>query len=249
MRLGRRVIASVAFLLAAATAVARADNFEVDPVTVSIAPGMKTADVTIRNHSSHPMRFSVRAYAWTQSATDDLKLQETDDLLAFPDVFDVPAEGAQRIRVGITASPHGSEGAYRLYINEVPQADSAGAHGAQLRIVTRVGIPVFAQVTSAQSASAELTSLHQEGHSVAIALRNAGDAHVIPSSAHLALKDTSGRVVWSQDQSVWYVLPGANRVLTVSVPPSRCKEASSIEVRWLEGAVKTAAWNGALCSH
>ena len=239
--------ASIVFTIGAVAAPA-AEPFEVNPVRLTISPGAKSQDLNVANQGATDITFSIRTYAWSQSPNDPLHLVDTDDVLAFPETFTVPARSSQRIRVGVTASASSTERAYRVFISQLPAA-APTTRGVHLNFVTRVGVPLFVLPMSVESSKPEIGNLSQEGSIVRVALRNDGNIHLDPSSITVSLVSADQSVVWKKTEPVWYVLAGSEHDITFSIPAAVCSRGASIRAIWTAGADRRIdrAWSPSQC--
>jgi fimbrial chaperone protein len=246
----RTLIAVAVFLCTVGIATpAWAGSFEIDPVRLSLAPSERSEDFTVTNKTASDITFSVRTYVWSQSPTDELHLDDTDDVLAFPETFTVPAHSVQRVRVGLATPATGAERTYRLYISQLPNAPTA-SRGLHLAIVTRVGIPLFASPLASESeANPVIANAVQSRSSAVVSLRNEGTIHLNPSDLTLTLVAADKSIVWKRSVPVWYVLAHSERALTVPIPESACSRAASLRVAWSAGADRSSerSWTPSSC--
>ncbi|WP_167737578.1 fimbrial biogenesis chaperone [Sphingomonas parva] len=129
-----------AFLLASAglSAPAAAGTLQIDPVRLEIGKARKTASLTVRNVEDAPVTIQAHALGWSQQDGGDT-YQESAAVIVSPPIFTVPPGGTQIVRVGLR-NPAASEGAYRLIVEEVPEA----AVGTGVRVALRLDIPLYA---------------------------------------------------------------------------------------------------------
>lgn len=215
----------------ALAAPALADSFEVNPISVSIARNGQSADVSIINRSDKELRFSLNGGAWTQSSDNPLQVTPSDDLLIFPEMFRLAPGATQRVRVSLLAAPAPDESAYRLYVAEMPPVARPQNGHTALNVVTRIGIPIFKDGTDALTAKAEIAQTFASGNRVVATLRNAGNVHLAPSSVHLSVR-SGNRLIWSQDEPVWYVLADSQSVVSTNLPKGICAFGRSVDVTW-----------------
>lgn len=118
-----------------------AGSIRVDPVQISVNKTRRTAAVTIVNAAAEPVM--VRAYplAWAQPGGDDV-YSETAAVIVSPPIATIPARGRQLVRVGFR-DPAAAKGAWRLVVEEVPQAS---LEGGGVQVALRFNLPLFAQL-------------------------------------------------------------------------------------------------------
>ena len=133
------VCGACAFLLTTAglSAPAAAGTLQIDPVKLEIGKARKTASLSLRNEEKAPVTIRAHAVAWNQESGMD-RYEESSAVVVSPPIFTMPASGAQTVRVGLRTQ--GAPGrAYRLIIEEVPEASA----GSGVRVALRLDIPLF----------------------------------------------------------------------------------------------------------
>jgi fimbrial chaperone protein len=118
-----------------------AASLQVAPVLVEVpAPGA-TATLKLRNEGSQPLDAQIRVFQWTQVDGADV-LTPTNDVAASPPVANLRPNTDYTVRIVRTKKePVAKEEAYRLLIDELPQATPGTASG--VNIALRYSIPVF----------------------------------------------------------------------------------------------------------
>ena len=117
-----------------------AGTLQVNPVLLEINAGRRTATVTLRNEEATPV--TIRAYAldWRQTGGDEA-YGETSAVIVSPPIFTVAPGATQLIRVGLR-SPSAAPAAYRLIVEEVPEAQPSQG----IRVALRLNLPLYASV-------------------------------------------------------------------------------------------------------
>lgn len=130
---------------AAWSAPALAGTLQVNPVLVEIGTDRRTATVTVRNQESVPV--TIRAYplAWRQADGEDL-YDETMAIIVSPPVATIAPGAAQLVRVGLR-QPSSTGQAYRLVIEEVPEA----APGGGVKVALRLNLPLYAMMPAGEA--------------------------------------------------------------------------------------------------
>lgn len=119
---------------------AMAGTLQVNPVLVAIDSDHRTASITIRNED--PVPVTIRSYAliWRQADGNDV-YEETGEVIVSPPVFTIAPGATQVVRVGLR-NPAAAGKAYRLIVEEVPEASPGGG----IRVALRLNLPFFAHV-------------------------------------------------------------------------------------------------------
>jgi fimbrial chaperone protein len=227
---------------------ARASSFDVSPVTLTLSVRVPSAMLVVTNRGSEPLRFQVSAFSWDQKANGDMVLNPTSDIVFFPALLTLNPNEKRNLRVGAQVRPGASEKTYRIFVQELPPAVKAGADEGTVKVLTKMGIPIFLEPAGAKPAPS-VVGLAVQGSSVKFEVKNGGTAHFRSLKVRVTAKDAANKVLHSQELEGWYVLAGGARAYAVELPKAACQGLSSIQVE-LEsdkGAAK-AALSNARCS-
>src|SRR4051812_16041595 len=111
------VVTALALMIAVP---ARASNFTVNPMSVSLSPSVRSGAVTIKNTSPDELRFQVTAYEWDQDDHGGITLKDTTGLIVFPQLLTLPPGAQRQIRIGTDAAPTtGAELSFRVFFEEL----------------------------------------------------------------------------------------------------------------------------------
>lgn len=199
----RQAACGLAFIFFAVAGKAWAGSFQVGPVSATLSADHRIAALTVRNTGAAPATIQLQAMDWSQAGGKDV-LAPTDDILATPPIFTVPAGGSQVIRVGSRSAPDAqTERAYRLLLREVPPAPKPGFRG--LRMVLEISLPVFIEPAAEIAPELHWQATRTDAGQVKVEVRNTGAAHVHLS--HLVLIGEGGKRLPISAHPV-YVLPG-----------------------------------------
>jgi fimbrial chaperone protein len=194
------VRASLTALFASPCAMPQAASLQVAPVLVEVpAPGA-TATMKLRNEGTKPLDAQIRIFQWTQVDGADV-LTPTNDVVASPPVASLRPGTDYTVRIVRTKKePATKEEAYRLLVDELPEA--AGGQAASVSIALRYSIPVFFTVTGAPPKLS--WELEQRANKPVIVASNAGDRRI--RLAKLKITDGKGGVANFGDGLAGYVL-------------------------------------------
>jgi fimbrial chaperone protein len=216
--------------------VARPGNLQVSPVLIELSPQTPTALLTLRNDSPDRIRYEVQARAWRQSPQGEMILDPTTDVIFFPALLTL-APGEQRnVRVGTAAgvTPGEVERSYRIFVEELPPAVRP-ADATKVRVLTRVGIPVFLEPPK-PAPRPEVTGMALAGEKLSFQIRNGGNVRAKPLAVRIVARGGRGEILSDKGIDVWYVLARGERLLDVVLPKERCAEARAVAVEvTLEG--------------
>jgi fimbrial chaperone protein len=228
MRLHLAAPTLLAWFLAAGPSPARAAEVQVSPVVVSLTPAARSAIIVVRNQGTATARFELQARAWEQGPGGEMILGPTTGIAVFPPVLTVAPGEERNVRVGAT-SPFGPvETTFRLLMDEMPAPESPDSP-SQVRVVTRLSLPVFLSPTKSVEKVA-VAELAASAGKLSFRLVNDGTVHVLPTTVKVAGQDAAGKAVFEKDLPAWYVLAGGRRDYELTVPPEACASVRAFEV-------------------
>lgn len=193
-----RSIYLLAFLIFSNTV--QAAGFGVVPLRVELGPN-RASSLTITN-TDEAKTFEVRVVSWRQENRVNA-YEATNELIVAPTTFRLEKGVSQVVRVQLNRPLDGNEHAYRIFVDEV--ADAQEVHKNSLQTVVSMAIPVFVAPTSgpiAKGQAALTASLAKDV--VQIEFKNTG-------KANLKLKEW---VVSSAKAGELLKVPSASYVLT-----------------------------------
>ncbi|MGC2128787.1 MAG: fimbria/pilus periplasmic chaperone [Candidatus Aquilonibacter sp.] len=226
-RSGAIPLAAIVVLLAFGSA-AQATDYSVSPIPVAVPIGTKTASMTVRNRDAEPLRLAVRVFDWKQSADSAMILTPDTTLVVYPRTLTVAPSTQQTVRIGLPATSGNQEVAYRVLFEELPNpAALAGIKGSGVLVRTNVGVPLFVEPAKATAAQ-KISGAVLKRTSLDLKLENDGDVHIEPTVVTAVGTDSSGKQTFSVTTAGWYILRGATRGFTFTIPPSACASTTSI---------------------
>jgi fimbrial chaperone protein len=223
-----KVVPLLLAALALAPQGASALAVEVMPVRLDLTRAAPNGLLTVKNGSAAPARYQIRAYGWEESPQGEMKLSDPKELSVFPALLQLAPGDSRKVRIGTTAAPGAKERTWRVFAEELPEAVEQ-TKGASVRILTRVGIPVFLEPVLSESRPAVEVAA-AGGGKLEVRLRNSGTVHFRPTAINLLLTNEKGERIHDEKLNAWYVLAGAERVYPVAVPPAVCGLARRAEV-------------------
>jgi fimbrial chaperone protein len=204
---------------------ARAATFSIDPTQVVLTERDGSAVLTLTNRSTETLRFQLSVFAWSQSDTGEIALEETEDIVFFPALLTLAPNEARRVRIGSVTPLEAREKSYRIFVEELPPVNpSTGG----VRVLTRMGIPIFLRPQEAVARP----RLGAPGHTrdrLHFTLSNEGTRHFVPQAITVRAR-TGDQVTFETQVDGWYVLAGGRRDFELPVPEAACEQITSIEV-------------------
>ena len=217
----------VAALLALSPSMpASAATFSVNPTQIFLSGKTTTALLTIKNDSDQPVRFQLSAYAWAQSGTGEMQLDETDDVVFFPALLTLGPKAERRVRIGSPVAAASHERTYRIFVEELPAADAAPGG---VRVLTKMGIPIFIRPAKA-TAAATLADLGLQNGELRFNVANSGSVHFVPGRVIVRGVTAAGEPLFERELEAWYILAGGRREFHLPVPPTECARVGAFTV-------------------
>ena len=231
----RGIAISILGLLTWAAGDAAAAAFTVTPVRILLGRGASSSLLTVRNDSTEPIRFQITLKAWNQAPDGNMELSDTNDLVFFPTLMEVKPSEQKNVRIGSSfKAPVTTERSYRIFFEELPPPQVAAKPdekqtGAQVKVLTKMGVPIFIQPAS-PVIKGEIGGLSQSGRNVDFDVKNVGNSFftVMGTSVTGIAKD--GSTTFEKKQDGWYVLAGGLRHFRFEVPAEKCAATDHIRV-------------------
>ncbi len=225
-RMRNAVVAAVISM--AAIVPASAATFTVNPTQIFLGGRTATALVTLKNDSEESLRFQLTAFAWQQSPTGEMELTPTQDVVFFPALLTLGPREERRIRVGSSVVAGAQERTYRVFVEELPPVDG-GAPGSAVRVLTKMGIPIFIRPTS-EKTTATLQGLTVRDGALRFTVANSGSVHFVPKKVQVRGVSGDATAVFERDVQSWYILAGGRREFSVPLPAPDCSRLASVVV-------------------
>ncbi|HEU4438450.1 MAG TPA: fimbria/pilus periplasmic chaperone [Methylomirabilota bacterium] len=230
---GRKLRGSITIALALlawmAAPAAEAADFTVNPVQIFLSRQNPSAILTVQNTSTEPLRFQLNAFSWAQDQAGQMVLTPTSEVIFFPRLVSL-VPGEQRIvRVGASVPPGPVERTYRIFVEELPPAVTQSAPAGQVRVLARMGIPIFIEPRAGRAELRLAPPTLVPGH-VAFELRNTGTKHAIPQEIRVRGLGAAGEALWAREPDGWYILAGDRRLYEVPLSREDCARTKTIAI-------------------
>jgi len=169
-------------------------NVEISPTTLNLAGPGSTTVCTVYNNGTETTSSQIRLRAWSQVDGQDV-LADTQDVVASPPFMSLAPGARQIVRiVNLSAQAAESELAYRLLLNELPEAGSLTNNG--ITVLIAFNLPVF--IAGVDAVPPQLSASFAQGaQGPVLRFTNGGDVHV-------RLAD----VTYSVEERPFFTLPG-----------------------------------------
>jgi fimbrial chaperone protein len=225
------LLASGLLLLGAARA--QGAGLNVSPVQLYLKAEESKALLTLRNDGGEAARFQLQVHAWGEDPNTGMTLGPTEDIVFYPTLITLKPGETHKVRIGTTVTFGGLERTYRLFVEELPPTEKPAQSRSAVRVLTRVGIPIFLQPTKVLE-SQTLSPVALSSGAAAFDLQNAGNVHLRVETVRLEGFAPGGARLFEREAPGWYVLAGTRKHFSVDVPRDACAR-----VRKLIATVKT----------
>jgi fimbrial chaperone protein len=193
---------------------------EVAPVVIDLGRASPSAVLTIRNKGTSQARYQLSAASWSEPKVGAPRLEPSQELSFFPPVFQIAPGDERKIRIGATVPAGTTERAWRLFVEELPEAVESPRAGASVRIRTRFALPVF--LAPALPRPSSTLALSRSGDGVAVVLRNTGNVRVKPLALSVAFLGANGERLREEEVPPVAVLADAEWTTEVKLPADVC---------------------------
>lgn len=210
---------------------ATASAFRVTPIRVDLNARAATALMTIVNESTEELRFEITGFEWAQAdGTGEMKLAPTKDIVFFPALLSVKAGEERKVRVGTTQTSGPVEKTYRIFFEELPPLQTPSTAGrAEVRIVTKIGVPIFIEPAKT-TFKGEVANTKVAVGKLEFDVNNGGNVHFRALAVKVAGQDSKGTTVFEKHREGGYVLSGQSRHYTLELSPAECAGLRSVKV-------------------
>jgi len=212
--------------LFAAPAPALAGSLQIDPIRLEINAGRRTATVRVTNQEQVPVAIRAYALTWTQIDGED-RYEDTTAVIVSPPIFTIPAGATQLIRVGLR-NPAGGARAFRLMIEEVPQASPGGG----VQVALRLNLPLFVSIEPGSASELGWSASRGADGRWTLEASNRGRNYVRVEPA--AAMAATG-VEFAPNFNLGVVLPGSRKRWVVGSEPAIADRARFTSIQQVAG--------------
>jgi fimbrial chaperone protein len=194
----------------------QAGALSISPVRIMLTSGTTSGLMTVRNESPDPVRLQLTLHTWQENPDGTMQLAPTEDLVVFPGLLQLKPNESRKVRIGLSVQQDVAfEKTYRVFLEELP--DSSKLDHNQVRVLARIGVPIFLQPREPKPGWAPAVS-HPDDQGFLLQLKNTGNVHLI-------LQEVTVRGIGPKDQTIFdqkltggYLLADSIRTHVIKVP-------------------------------
>jgi fimbrial chaperone protein len=223
------LILSIALLVSAAFPLgAQAGALSISPVRITLASGITSGLMTVRNESPDPVRLQLNLHAWQESPDGAMQLTPTEDLVVFPGLLQLKPNESRKVRIGLPVPQDVAvEKTYRLFLEELPGSSKLDHN--QVRVLARIGVPIFLQPREPKPGWAPAVS-HPDDHGFLLQLKNTGNVHLILQEVTVRGIGLKDQIIFDQTLTGGYLLADSVRNHTINVSPAGRAKLTACQV-------------------
>ncbi|HEU0071257.1 MAG TPA: fimbria/pilus periplasmic chaperone [Alphaproteobacteria bacterium] len=223
----------LAALFASHVGGAQAGQLKISTVQLRLTDSQPRSSLTLTNAGALPTLVHVRVQRWSQTDGKD-HFEPAPEIVVNPPIIQIKPEGRQLVRVGYNG-PKGasaSEGAYRMFIEEVPMNNREQVQAIETYL--HINLPVFVGDARGSLKDYALTLVDgPQGPQLRVA--NSGAAHL----RMIAYKLTAqGKDIGFENKRLQYVLPGSEVALPVLFDNDSRERADSLTITTDDGPIQ-----------
>jgi len=149
-------------------------------------------------------------------------LAATEDLILFPSLITLEGKETRKVRLGAAVARGASEKTYRVFIEELPSKEAQPPPGGQVRVLTRLSIPVFLQPPKI-AFQGQVTDFKVQDGTASFDIRNIGNSYFSARQIEVIGYEASGRLLFKQQFEGWYILAAGRRHYDVRLSRQDCQ--------------------------
>ena len=226
-----RVLLSLLSLVFCQVEATWASNFSITPIEVFLSAKTPSVLLTLRNQDVEMLRFQLNGFAWDQSPQGEMLLGPTEDIVFFPVLLTVAPGEERKIRIGRAVPIDSTEKTYRIFIEELPPLEKPqGSQGlTKVRVVTRVGIPIFIQPAKPVT-EGRIQEMAIRGGLFSFQVKNTGNVHFVPGKLRVKGIGSEGEIILDQQTQGWYILAGGSRSYELELRKEDCVKIKDLAI-------------------
>jgi len=202
-------------------------DWRVTPIRLDLGKDTKSGVITLTNEAQGKLNVQMKAMEWSQDADGKDQYIDTSDIIFFPKIMTVEKNEDRIIRVGIKIPAVAKEKTYRLFVEEIPEPRKS--EGASVAIAINFGVPIFVKPVKEEE-KAEIAKIELKKDVLSTVVKNTGNVHFRINAVSIKGKNGKGEETFKTELGGWYLLNGAVRTYTASLPKEACGNTATMEV-------------------
>jgi fimbrial chaperone protein len=167
---------------------------------------------------------------WAQGTDGRMKLDPSDELVAFPALLTIDPGQSRTVRVADSNPPSSSERSFRLKITEIPEFQGPAVKDATtITLKSQFLLPVFYRPVEEKVAGA-IAAAGVSRSTLSFSVTNTGTVHFRPKDVEVVGLGPGGKPVYNHTLEAWYVLSGGRRDYTLALPPATCASLAALSI-------------------
>lgn len=201
-------------------------SFKVYPVKVFLDGKRKTDKLIVKNEDNDRLNLQLFAFHWRQDSEGNDIYEPTKDIVITPKILSIEKDEERIVRVGTKSHQGEKELSYRVFMEELPVKKS---DGAGVKIVLKVGVPVFIKSTK-EKKDGTIEEVWLQDEKIKVRVKNNGNTHLMLCSIKAIGYDKEGKESFQHNIKGWYLLPGVSRVYTFDLHHDTCLKVKRIDL-------------------
>lgn len=214
---------------------ALAGNWRVSPIKIYFDPQQRSEVINIINEGEQNLSLEVSAAEWSQDQEGKDVYQAATDLIFFPKALTIEPDQERLIRTGIKVPVASREKTYRLFIKET--AGQSQSSSTAVAIAIQFAIPVFIKPPK-EDLKGTIADISVRKGNFSATILNDGNIHFRINTLTLQGITATGESVYTQELPGWYVLSGAQRPFTTTIPAEICQQIKTLKINVHTNSIK-----------
>ena len=204
-----------------------AGMFTVSPVRIYMLPRERAVAVTVVNEGDTEIVLQADLSAWTQKPDGTDELNPTEDMVLSPPIIKLAPNSRQVVRLALLKPADASRQlTYRMVMREVPEAVVRIDKTVQLPVALALSMPVFITPPPAKRIMECVPALN-----LIVNCTNSGTAYA--QVREILVK--RGTVTLARFEGGTYILPGAQKAISLKGEPAMSPGAAQMSVSFDDG--------------
>lgn len=223
----RTLFAGILLSAVSSIPLAHAGEWRVNPIRLDLGRDAKTGVITVANDADSRLQVQMKTMEWSQDVEGKDVYTESSDIIFFPKIMIFEKKEEKILRAGIKIPAAAKEKTYRLFIEEIPETRKS--EGTTVAIAIKFGVPIFVKPLKEEPKGEIEKPLISKG-AVKMLVKNSGNVHFRIESIAVKGKDLEGEEKFSKELSGWYLLSGASRSYTTTIPQEVCAAVAKVSI-------------------